>query len=120
MKECRVIERVKDNVEVKVMPADNVLRRIERLKERGIVTHMVFRELADIVNEMRADGKEVIEITDTVPVRTYTGKIYYEVSVRLGDGGRHLKSEDIEEILSWALDEFGKRAMSNEREDSYV
>lgn len=94
-------------VEVKVWPADNVLRRVEKLQERGMVTDWVFKELGDIVNELKDD---VMEVVDSDRGRNLkTGDPWYDIRIRLGEGGKHLKNEEIEYIVSWALEEYGKK-----------
>lgn len=114
MRECKVIRKEGEVIVLKVTPSDGVWRKIEKMKEVSRATHTMFCEIEEIINEQRDDGKEVMEVVDTVPVRSLTtGDGYYEVSVRLGDRGKHLKDEGVEYIVDWALGEFGKRVIGN-------
>ena len=106
---CEVVKREGEEVMVKFMPADNVWRRVEKLSEKGMLFAYVFMGLCDVVNEQREDGKNVMEVIDADRGRNHKGEPLYEVKIRLGEGGTHLKDEDIEYIIDWALEEYGKK-----------
>ena len=107
---CEVVERKGEGVKVRFMPADNVLRKVEKLGEKGMGFHWRYKELESIVNVLQESGQEVIEVVDSDRGRdTWTGKPFHIVEIRLGEGGKHLKDEEIEYIIDWALSEYGKR-----------
>ena len=109
--ECEVVRREGEEVVVNFWPADNVQRRVEKLLEKGMMFGYAFMELCNVVNEQRKDGKEVMEVIEADRGRNYKGEPLYEVKIRIGEGGEHLKNEDIEYIVNWALEEYGKKVV---------
>jgi hypothetical protein len=103
------VERVGEReVEVKFMPEDNVLGRTDKLTEKGMNFHYVYKELESIVNEKLE--YELIEVVDTDRGRTEVkGEPFHIVKIKLGEGGERLSDKEIEDIMSWALGEYGKR-----------
>jgi hypothetical protein len=109
--ECKVERREGDEVMVKFWPDEGVLRKIEKLSEKGMSFEYRYGELGDIVNEVSEDGRDIMEVIDSDRSRNLKGVPAHFVTVRLGEGGRHLKDEEIEYIIDWALGEYGKRGM---------
>ena len=107
---CKMIERKegeKIEIVMKIMPADNVAKRIEKMQERGINTEQVFKELEGIINE--EVGHELLEVVSSSRGRNIKGEAWYEIEIRLNKRGERLSDKDIEYMINWALRKYGKR-----------
>ena len=105
MEEVRV-EKAGREVVVKVRYEGRVERKVEKEKERGVVTHMIFMPVIDRINDMREDGKEVMRLKDTVMCRSMKGKGTLEIEVELGEGGEHLDEDALKKIFEVMIGEF--------------
>ena len=107
---CKMIERKegeKIEIVMKIMPADNVVKRIEKMQERGTNTEQVFKELEGIINE--EVGHELLEVVSSSRGRNIKGEAWYEIEIRLSKRGEKLSDEDVEYMINWALRKYGKR-----------
>ena len=107
---CKMIERKegeKIEIVMKIMPADNVVKRIEKMQERGTNTEQVFKELEGIINE--EVGHELLEVVSSSRGRNIKGEAWYEIEIRLSKRGERLSDEDVEYMTNWALRKYGKR-----------
>lgn len=107
---CKMIERKegeKIEIVMKIMPADNVVKRIEKMQERGTNTEQVFKELEGIINE--EVGHELLEVVSSSRGRNIKGEAWYEIEIRLSKRGERLSDKDVEYMTNWALRKYGKR-----------
>ena len=107
---CKMIERKegeKIEIVMKIMPADNVVKRIEKMQERGINTEQVFKELEGIINE--EIEHELLEVVSSSRGRNIKGEAWYEIEIRLSKRGERLNDKDVEYMTNWALRKYGKR-----------
>ena len=107
---CKMIERKegeKIEMVMKIIPADNVVKRIEKMQERGINTEQVFKELEGIINE--EIEHELLEVVSSSRGRNIKGEAWYEIEIRLSKRGERLSDKDVEYMINWALRKYGKR-----------